>query len=73
MIAELGQCGSAREVSVAEVCVVSPLGVVEGRKLRLILDLRYVNALLATFRFRVSRALDCQVDMYEKGNLCSSI
>ena len=53
MIAELGQCGSAREVSMAEVCVASPLGVVEGRKLRLILDLRYVNSLLATFWFRV--------------------
>ena len=52
-MAELGQCGSAREVSMAEVCVVSPLGVVEGRKFRLILDLRYVNSLLATFRFRV--------------------
>ena len=51
-IAELAQCGSAREVSMAEVCVVSPLGVVEGRKLRLILDLRYVNNHLATFRFK---------------------
>ena len=26
---QLVQCGSAREVSMAEVCVVSPLGVVE--------------------------------------------
>ena len=64
---ELVQCGSAREVSMAEVWVVSPLGVVEGKKLRLILDLRCVNNHLATFRFKYN-GLDCLVDMYEKGD-----
>ena len=44
----------------------SPLGVVEGRKLTLILDLRYVNNHLATFRFKCD-GLDCLVDLYEKG------
>ena len=29
VIGELVQCGSGREVSMAEVCVLSPLGVVE--------------------------------------------
>ena len=53
VIAELGQCGSAKDVSMAEVCVVSPLGVVEGMKLRLIFGLRYVNSHLAIFRFKV--------------------
>ena len=45
LIAELVQCGSAREVGMAEVCVVpvSPLGVFEGRKLRLVLDLLSPN------------------------------
>ena len=66
-IAGLVHCDFAREVSMAEVCVVSPLGVVEGRKLRLILDLRYVNNHLATFQFKCD-GLDCLVDMYEKGD-----
>ena len=66
VIAELGQCGSAKDVSMAEVCVVSPLGVVEGMKLRLIFGLRYVNSHLAIFRFKAG--LECLVDMYEKGN-----
>ena len=42
--------------------VISPLGVVEGRKLRLILDLRFVNKHLAKYRFRCD-GLDCFTEM----------
>ena len=62
-IAELVQCGSAKEAHGNNVCVISPPGAVEGKKLRLILDLRYVNSHLATFPFKCD-GLDCLVDMY---------
>ena len=64
-IAELVQCGSAKEAHESNVHVISPLGVVEGKKLRLILDLRYVNSHLATFPFKCD-GLDCLVDMYKR-------
>ena len=66
-ITELVQCGSAREESIPEVCVVSPLGLVEGRKLQLILDLCYVSSHLAKCRFKCDGP-DCLVDIYETEN-----
>ena len=63
-IAELVQCGSAKEAHESNVLVISPLGVVEGKKLRLILHLCYVNSHLATFPFKCD-CLDCLVSMYE--------
>jgi len=66
-IQELVSAGSARPVTSAEATIVSPLGVVEGKKLRLILDLRVLNKSLATFRFRCD-GLDCLAEMYRKGD-----
>ena len=51
-IKELLTAGCIRPVSDGEVHVVSPLGVVEQHKLRLILDLRYVNSFLSKTSFR---------------------
>lgn len=47
--------------------VVKPLGVVEGRKLCLLLDLRYVNRHLAKFKFKCD-GLDCVVCTYKQGD-----
>ena len=58
-IAELLQCGSAKEAHEHNVSVISPIG-----KLRLILDLHYVNSHLATFPFKCDGP-DCLVDMHK--------
>ena len=53
-IERLLQTGCAREVDLEEVMISSPLSVVDnGRKLRLILDLRYVTAHLAKHYFHL--------------------
>ena len=45
--------GCIREVSKSEACIISPLGVVSNTdKNRLILDLRFVNSLLKSYRFK---------------------
>ena len=66
-VADLLACGAAIPAGDAEVHVVSPLGVVEGKKLRLILDLRFVNKHLAKYRFRCD-GLDCFAEMYQQGD-----
>ena len=65
-VCDLVKCGSAEKVERQKAAVISPLGVVEGKKLRLILDLRYVNKCLARFRFRCD-GLDC-FPMYRQGD-----
>ena len=69
-IAELVVCGAAEKVENEAAHVISPLGVVEGRKLRLILDLRFVNKHLAKCRFRCD-GLDCFTEMYKETGLFS--
>ena len=66
-VSDLVNCGSAEKVDRQKAAVISPLGVVEGKKLRLILDLRYVNKCLARFRFRCD-GLDCFAEMYRQGD-----
>ena len=66
-VADVLACGAAIPAGDDEVHVVSPLGVVEGKKLRLILDLRFVNKHLAKYRFRCD-GLDCFAEMYQQGN-----
>ena len=66
-VSDLVKCGSAEKVERQKAAVISPLGVVEGKKLRLILDLRYVNKCLARFRFRCD-GLDCFAEMYRQGD-----
>ena len=66
-IAQLLQTGCAREVDQEEVMVSSPLSVVDnGRKVRLILDLRYVNAHLAKHCFHLDD-LRTLVELFRKG------
>ena len=66
-VEDLLACGAAIPANGTDVHVVSPLGVVEGKKLRLILDLRYVNKHLAKYRFRCD-GLDCFAEMYQQGD-----
>ena len=58
--------GCVREVSDCEVC--SPLGAVDnGKKLRLILHLRYVNKHLAKFKFKLED-MKIVLDVYRQGD-----
>ena len=66
-IAELVDCGAAQKVENEAAHVISPLGVVEARKLRLRPDLRFVNKHLAKYRFHCD-GLDCFTEMYKKGD-----
>ena len=66
-IAELVVCGAVEKVENEAAYVMSPLGIVEGRKLRLILDLCFVNKHLAKYQLRCE-GLDCFTEMYEKGD-----
>ena len=55
-------------VNEADVVVCSPLGVVDnGKKLRLILDLRYVNEHLAKFKFKLED-IKMLAEVYSKGD-----
>ena len=52
-VCDLATRGCARRVADGEAYVCSPLGVCNnGKKLRLILDLRYVNKCLAQYKFK---------------------
>ena len=67
-IKDLVSRGCVRKVKRGEVRVCSPLGVVDnGKKLRLILDLRYVNRHLARFRFKLED-LKAVANVYNKGD-----
>ena len=60
--------GCIKEVKSEEAVICSPLGVVNnGKKLRLILDLRYVNTYLAKFKFKMED-LKTVARVYEKGD-----
>ena len=52
-VMELVRSGAGKPISQSEVAFCSPLGVVEGRKLRLILDLRGVNECLTLKKFKL--------------------
>ena len=65
-ILSLEERGCVREVSDCEVC--SPLGAVDnGKKLRLILHLRYVNKHLAKFKFKLED-MKIVLDVYRQGD-----
>ena len=67
-IRDLIERGCIKEVKSEEAVICSPLGVVNnGKKLRLILDWRYVNTYLAKFNFRMED-LKTIARVYEKGD-----
>ena len=67
-IEQLLQTGCAREVDQEEVVVSSPLSAVDyGRKLRLVLDLRYVNGHWAKHSFHLDD-LRTLVEVFRKGD-----
>ena len=67
-IRDLMERGCIKEVKSEEAMICNPLGVVNnGKKLRLILDLRYVNTYLAKFKFKMED-LKTVARVYEKGD-----
>ena len=67
-LAGLVKRGCVKVVKESDVVVFSPLGVVDnGRKLRLILDLWYVNKHLAKFKFKLED-LKVVASVYDKGD-----
>eukprot|EP00117_Sycon_ciliatum_P022902 scpid26163/ scgid19621/ Retrovirus-related Pol polyprotein from transposon gypsy; Reverse transcriptase; Endonuclease len=67
-ISDMRSRGCIKEVNRDQVSVCSPLGVVDnGKKLRLILDLRYLNKHLAKFKFKLED-LKVVADVYEKND-----
>ena len=64
----LKERGCINEVCASDIEVCSPLGVVDnGKKLRLILDLRYLNKHLATFKFKLED-LRTVMDVFKPGD-----
>ena len=67
-ISDMRSRGCIKEVNRDQVSVCSPLGVVDnGKKLRLILDLRYLNKHLAKFKYKLED-LKVVADVYEKND-----
>ena len=64
----LAKIGCIREVSRDDACIISPLGLVSNSgKDRLILDLRYVNSLLKSYRFKYEDLRTFR-DIFEPGD-----
>ena len=66
-ISELLTSGSVLPFAKEDIVICSPLGVVEGKKLRLILDLRHLNEHIETVRFRYDD-IKAACSLFDKGD-----